>query len=364
LKIAVLPGDGVGREVTAEAVQVLEQVGRRRALSLRFEEALVGGAAIDALDAPLPAASLALARGSDAVLLGAVGGPQWDGLPYEKRPERALLGLRKELELYCNLRPVKLFAALAERSSLRPEAIRGCDLLIVRELTGGIYFGEPRAFDRGPKGRRAVDTCVYHDWEVERVAALAFEAARKRRRLVHSVDKSNILKTSILWREVVEEVARRYPDVTLKHLLVDNCAMQIVRDPLQFDVILTENLFGDILSDEAAMLGGSIGLLPSASLGGKVGLYEPVHGSAPDIAGQGKANPLAMILSAAMMLRLSLGLAKEALAVESAVESVLAAGYRTADILPAGRHGAQEGTALLNTQRLGELVAATIGGEA
>jgi len=349
LKVAVLPGDGIGREVTAEAVKVLEQIGRRRSLSLRSEEAPVGGAAIDAVGEPLPAASLALARGSDAVLLGAVGGPKWDALPYEKRPERALLGLRKELGLFANLRPVRLFTALAERSSLRPEAIRGCDLLIVRELTGGIYFGTPSLLERGERGRRAVDTLVYHDWEVERVARLAFEAARKRRRLVHSVDKSNILKSSILWREVIEEVARGYTDVTLKHLLVDNCAMQIVRDPLQFDVIVTENMFGDILSDEAAMLGGSIGLLPSASLGGKVGLYEPVHGSAPDIAGQGRANPIASILSVAMMLRHSFGLEREAAAIEAAVERALGDGLRTADL-------ARPGERALSTAEMGAAV--------
>lgn len=332
MKIAVLPGDGIGREVTAETVRTLELIARKRSIRFELEEAAVGGAALDSTGEPLPEASLALAKRCDAVLLGAVGGPKWDDLPYEKRPERALLGLRKQLELYANLRPVKLFAALRDRSSLRPEAIHGCDLLIVRELTGGIYFGEPRLLERGPEGRRAVDTLVYHDWEVARVARVAFEAARKRRRHVHSVDKSNILKSSILWREVVEEVARDYPDVKLRHLLVDNCAMQLVRDPLQFDVIVTENMFGDILSDEAAMLGGSIGLLPSASLGGKVALYEPVHGSAPDIAGQGTANPLASILSAAMMLRHSFGCDSEATALETAVETVLGEGLRTADL--------------------------------
>ena len=347
MKIAVLPGDGIGREVTAEAVKVLQHAGR--GLELRFEEAPVGGCAIDAGGEPLPASSLALARDSGAVLLGAVGGPRWDSLPYEKRPERALLGLRKELDLYANLRPVKLLAPLAERSSLKPERIRGCDILIVRELTGGIYFGEPRLLERTPAGRRAVDTLVYHDWEVERVARVAFEAARKRRRLVHSVDKSNILKSSILWREVVQEVARDFPDVELRHLLVDNCAMQLVREPLQFDVIVTENMFGDILSDEAAMLGGSIGILPSASLGGKVALYEPVHGSAPDIAGQGKANPLASILSAALLLRHSCGREPEAAAVESAVERVLAGGLRTADL-------ARPGERAVSTSEMGDAV--------
>ncbi len=353
MKIAVLPGDGIGREVTAEAVKVLRHVARRRELDLRFEEAAVGGAAVDAAGEPLPAPALDLARGADAVLLGAVGGPKWDALPYEKRPERALLGLRKELELYANLRPVRLFPSLADHSSLRPEKIRGCDLLIVRELTGGIYFGEPRVLERGPQGRRAVDTLVYHDWEVERVARVAFEAARRRRRLLHSVDKSNILKSSILWREVVEEVGRDFPEVTLRHLLVDNCAMQIVRDPLQFDVIVTENMFGDILSDEAAMLGGSIGLLPSASLGGKVALYEPVHGSAPDIAGQGKANPLASILSAALLLRHSLRLEREASAVEAAVERALADGVRTADLARAGERA-------LSTFEAGDAVVARL----
>jgi 3-isopropylmalate dehydrogenase len=349
LKIAVLPGDGIGREVTAEAVKILRHVASHSDLALTFEEAHAGGCAIDAAGEPLPPTTLALARGSDAVLLGAVGGPKWDSLPFEKRPERALLGLRKELELYANLRPVKLFAPLAERSSLRAEAIRGCDLLIVRELTGGLYFGTPSLFERTPKGRRAVDTLVYSDWEIERVARVAFEAARKRRRLVHSVDKSNILKSSILWREVLLEVARDYPDVELRHLLVDNCAMQIVRDPLQFDVIVTENMFGDILSDEAAMLGGSIGLLPSASLGGRVALYEPVHGSAPDIAGQGKANPLASILSAAMMLRHSFSRLREADALEAAVERTLAEGMRTADL-------ARPGERVLATAEMGDAV--------
>ena len=336
MKIAVLPGDGIGREVTAEAVKTLEFVGRRRSLSFDFEEAAVGGAALDAHGEPLPAASLALARQSGAVLLGAVGGPKWDEQPYDKRPERALLGLRKELKLHVNLRPVKLIEALADRASLRSEVIRGCDMMIVRELTGGIYFGEPRLLERGDKGRWAVDTLVYHDWEIERVARLAFEIARKRRKRVHSVDKANILKSSMLWREVVEEVARDFTDVKLQHLLVDTCAMQILRDPLQFDVIVTENMFGDILSDEAAMLGGSIGLLPSASLGGRVAMYEPVHGSAPDIAGHGKANPVASILSAAMMLRHSFDRESEASAIETAVEQTLADGLRTADLVPAG----------------------------
>jgi 3-isopropylmalate dehydrogenase len=353
LKIAVLPGDGIGREVTAEAVKTIELVGRRCSLSFCFEEAAVGGEAVDAHGEPLPAASLERAKQSDAVLLGAVGGPKWDSLPYEKRPERALLRLRKELELHANLRPVKLIAALAERSSLRAEAIRGCDLLIVRELTGGIYFGEPRLLERGKEGRRAVDTLLYHDWEIERVARLAFNIARKRRKQVHSVDKSNILKSSILWREVVMEVARDFPDVQLQHLLVDNCAMQIVRDPLQFDVIVTENMFGDILSDEAAMLGGSIGLLPSASLGGRVAMYEPVHGSAPDITGQGKANPLASILSAAMMLRHSFSRDREASAVEGAVEQALADGLRTADL-------ARGGEKTLSTTEMGDAVRARL----
>ena len=353
MKIAVLPGDGIGREVTAEAVKTLQLVDRQRSLSLDFEEAAVGGAALDAHGEPLPAASLALAKQSGAVLLGAVGGPKWDTQPYDKRPERALLGLRKELELHANLRPVKLIEALAERSSLRSAAIRGCDMMIVRELTGGIYFGEPRLLERGDEGRWAVDTLVYHDWEIKRVARLAFEIARKRRKLIHSVDKANILKSSVLWREVVEEVARDYTDVKLQHLLVDNCAMQILRDPLQFDVIVTENMFGDILSDEAAMLGGSIGLLPSASLGGRVAMYEPVHGSAPDIAGQGKANPVASILSAAMMLRHSFERESEASAIETAVEQALADGLRTADLAAAGEKAA-------STTQMGDAIRAKL----
>ena len=335
-KIAVLPGDGIGPEIVVEAVKVLRTIGERFGLDLRIEEALVGGAAYDATGHPLPPDTLELCRNSDAVLLGAVGGPQYDTIePPDLRPERgALLPLRKHLGLFANLRPAILYPALAAASSLKPALVEGgLDLLVVRELTGGLYFGQPKGND----GTRAVDTCVYARDEIERIARVAFDAARKRQKRLCSVDKANVLETSRLWRAVVHEVADEYPDVELTDMLVDNCAMQLVRDPRQFDVIVTENLFGDILSDEAAMLTGSLGMLPSASLGrGTFGLYEPCHGSAPDIAGQGIANPLATILSCAMLLRYSLGQEDAAGCVEQAVEEVLASGLRTKDIAAPG----------------------------
>lgn len=334
--IAVLPGDGIGPEVTAEAVGVL----REARPDLEVVEAPVGGAAIDRTGEPLPPETLDLCRRADAVLLGAVGGPKWDTLePASKRPETGgLLALRRELGLYANIRPAKTMPALRDASPLRPE-IALVDLVVVRELTGGIYFGTPR--ERRDGGSTAVDTCVYSVAEIERIARRAFEVAQTRRQKVTSVDKANVLETSRLWRETVNRVSGDYPNVQLDHMLVDNCAMQLVRNPRAFDVILTENMFGDILSDEASMLTGSLGLLPSASLsdpkGGRVfGLYEPVHGSAPDIAGQGKANPLASILSAAMLLRLTLGDGESANRIEAAVESVLDSGMRTADLARAG----------------------------
>ncbi len=338
-RIAVLPGDGIGPEVVKVAVAVLKAVAERCRLHLEFHEALVGGAAYDATGHPLPPETLALCQSSDAVLFGAVGGPKYDNLePPEIRPERGgLLPLRKKLNLFANLRPARLYPALASASSLKPELVaKGLDILVVRELLGGIYFGQPKG--RSDDGRRAVDTSAYEVSEIERIAHVAFQAAKRRGKRVCSVDKANVLETSRLWREVVARVAESYPDVELTDMLVDNCAMQLVRNPAQFDVVLTENMFGDILSDEAAMLTGSLGMLASASLSSSgPGLYEPVHGSAPDITGQNKANPLAAILSAALLLRYSLNHEDAAAMIERAVDVVLQAGYRTADIATAGQ---------------------------
>jgi 3-isopropylmalate dehydrogenase len=334
-KIAVLPGDGIGPEVTREATQVLTQAAKLYGFTVALEEGIVGGASIDAYGKPLTDSVLKLVKASDAVLLGAMGGPKWDGLDYSIRPERALLGLRQELELFANLRPVKLFSALVSASTLRQAVVAGTDLLLVRELTGGIYFGQPKGVSRLADGtERGVNTEVYTTPEIERIAMVAFEAARQRRKKLTSVDKANVLETSELWRKVVTRVHKEkgYDDVQLEHMLVDNCAMQLIRDPKQFDVMVTTNMFGDILSDEAAMLTGSIGMLPSASLGGKVGMYEPVHGSAPDIAGEDKANPLAAILTIALMLRHSLKQPQAADRMERALEGVLNRGYRTLDI--------------------------------
>jgi 3-isopropylmalate dehydrogenase len=338
-QIAVLPGDGIGPEVVHEGTQLLCEVASLYGFQVEFEEGLVGGASIDAYGKPLTAPVLKLAKQSDAVLLGAMGGPKWDGLDYAIRPERALLALRQELGLFANLRPAKLFSALLSASTLKPEVVKGTDLLVVRELTGGIYFGEPKGVTRLPDGtERGVNTEVYTTPEIERIARVAFEAARKRRKKVTSVDKANVLEATELWRRVVTRVHKEdgYGDVELEHILVDNCAMQLIRNPKQFDVIVTTNLFGDILSDEAAMLTGSIGMLPSASLGGKVGMYEPVHGTAPDIAGKDLANPLATLLTVALMLRHSLDQGEAASRVEQAVEAVLEEGYRTADIQDPG----------------------------
>ncbi len=354
-RILVTPGDGIGPEVMEEALKVLARVERAFGHEFEYEEELVGGAAIDAYGTALRPETLEKARKSDAVLFGAVGGPRWDDPRAPVRPEQAILGLRKGLGLFANLRPVRVHPALAAASTLRPEAVAGTDLVVIRELTGGIYFGKPQRRWETARGRRAVDTMRYTEQEVRRIVETAFEIARGRRKKVTSVDKANVLATSRLWREVATEVGRRYPDVELEHLLVDACAMHLIRRPSSFDVIVTENLFGDILTDEAAMLAGSMGMMPSASLGrrrrGKsLGLYEPIHGSAPDIAGQGKANPLGMILSAAMMLRWSFGLEREAAAIERAVDAVIAEGYRTPDI-------AGEGASLVGTARMGTLVA-------
>ncbi len=331
-RVVLLPGDGIGPEVIAEAALVLRDAALFAGIDIDLVELPVGGAAIDRSGEPLPEETLQEAKRADAVLLGAVGSPRHDRLPRDRRPERALLGLRKGLRVFANLRPVRLHPALVGASPLRPERVRGTDLLIVRELTGGIYFGTPRGVKGRGEGRVARNTMVYSVAEIRRIARVAFEAARGRRHKVTSVDKANILETSQLWREVVTRTARDYADVRLEHLYVDNAAMQLVARPTDFDVILTENMFGDILSDEAAMLAGGIGMLPSASLGEGPGLFEPVHGSAPDIAGRGVANPLAAILSAAMLLRHSLGRPGEAARIEAAVARVLDEGARTAEL--------------------------------
>ena len=327
-KICVIKGDGIGPEITDEAIKVLDSVSAKFGFGLDYEYFLMGGAAIDVFGVPLPDDTLNAAKASDAVLFGAIGGPKWDNLDPSIRPEKGLLKIRKELEAFANLRPAIIFDELINASTIKPEVIKGVDVLIVRELTGGLYFGEPRAMQKD----RAYNTMVYSRAEIERIAKVAFVAAGKRRGKLCVVDKANVLETSRLWREVVDAMAPSYPDVSVEYMYVDNAAMQLIRNPRQFDVILTENLFGDILSDEASMVCGSIGLLPSASVGSNVGIYEPIHGSAPDIAGQGIANPIAMILSAAMMLRYALGQETAAVAIENAVKAVLKDGYRTKDL--------------------------------
>ena len=354
MKIAVLPGDGIGPEIVAEAVRVLDVL-RREGLSVELETAPIGGAGFDAAKHPLPEATLTLARQADAVLLGAVGGPKWDTLPRAVRPEQGILGLRKQLGLFANLRPALLYPELAASSTLKPEVVAGLDVMILRELTGDIYFGEPRGRRKNDAGEdEGFDTMRYSASEIRRIARVGFETARARGRKLCSVDKANVLDTSILWREVVTELAKDYPDVALTHMYVDNAAMQLVRSPKSFDVIVTGNLFGDILSDEASMLAGSIGMLPSASLdaSGK-GLYEPIHGSAPDIAGQDKANPLATILSLAMMFRYTFTRADVADRIERAVRRVLAEGMRTADIALAGER-------VVGTRAMGDAVVAAL----
>ncbi len=335
-KVAVLEGDGIGPEVVASAIRVLKRLGELSGLDFLFEKALIGGSAIDHGGTPLPQETVELCLKSDAVLLGAVGGPKWDNLPTEKRPEKGLLGIRKALDLYANLRPAKVYEPLISSSPLKEEVARGTDFIVVRELTGDVYYGEPRGIFVENGKRVGINTMRYTEEEIRRVVRKSFEIARQRRKKLTSVDKSNVLEVSGLWRAVVEEEAKNYPDVELEHLYVDNCAMQIVRRPSSFDVIVTGNIFGDILSDEAAVITGSLGMLPSASLGEKYALYEPVHGSAPDIAGKGLANPIATILSASMMLRYSFGLKKEADLIDRAVELVLERGYRTPDIYSEG----------------------------
>ena len=342
LDLLILPGDGIGTEVTREAVKVLRRVAGRYKHKLLVKEGLLGGIAIHKTGDPLPPETAALAKDADATLMGAVGAPEFDAAPPDKRPEKGLLGLRKLLGVYANLRPVRAYTALLNSSPLKNELVAGVDMIIVRELTGGLYYGTPRGiFEDGPEPR-AVNTMAYSQSEIERIARMAFQLARNRRKKVSSVDKSNVLEVSQLWRRVVIQVAKEFPDVALDHILVDNCAMQLVLNPRQFDVVLTENMFGDILSDEGAVLAGSIGMLPSASLGSKrssgayVGLYEPVHGSAPDIAGQNIANPFGAIGSVAALLEYSFGLKEEAAAVNQAVEAVLNSGQVTADLKPAG----------------------------
>ncbi len=353
-KIALLGGDGIGQEVTPEARRVLEVVGKATGVSFEFEPALIGGAAIDAAGEPLPPSTLKLCEESDAILFGAVGGPKWDHLPQEQKPERGLLGLRKELDLFANLRPARCFPMLVDASPLKREVVEGTDIMVIRELTGGLYFGEPRGREEfADGGARAVNTMAYTSREIERVARAAFDVAMKRKKRLASVDKANVLVVSQLWREVVTRVAKDSPQVQLEHVLVDNCAMALVHKPTHFDTIVTENTFGDILSDEAAILAGSMGMLPSASLGGSGGLYEPVHGTAPDIAGQGLANPIAAILSAAMLLRYSLNKGADADRIDAAVLRVLEDGHRTRDIVGAG-------VKICGTREMGDLISTEV----
>ncbi len=360
-KVAVIPGDGIGPEVCAEGVKVLHAVAKRFKHSFALSEGLCGGAAIDKAGVAILPETLELAKKSDAVLFGAVGGPKWDDPRAKVRPEQGLLALRRGLGLFANLRPVKVHPLMKNASTLKPEVLEGVDMIVVRELTGGLYFGKPQKRYDSARGRAAVDTMRYTEPEVRRVLQTGFELARQRRKRLTSVDKANILDNSRMWREIAVEMGKDNPDIELDHLLVDSAAMHLIRRPASFDVIVTENTFGDILTDEASMLAGSMGMLPSASLGKTrkdgtgQGLYEPIHGTAPDIAGQGKANPLAMILSAALMLRLSFGLGAEADAVEAAVDTVLEHGLRTPDI-------AQEGTKLVSTTALGDAVAAAVKG--
>jgi len=358
--IAVLAGDGIGPEVIEQAVRVLENIGKRYSHTFNLHNALVGVAAIEAEGDAISDATMQLCQQSDAILFGAVGGiPRFEGPNSKVQPERALFRLRKELELYANLRPVHPLKALLNASTIKPETLQGTDLLVVRELTGGLYFGKPSEIRETPSGLEAIDTLLYSQKEIERIVRTAFELARGRQKKVTSVDKANVLSSSRLWRRTADQIASDYPDIKLEHLLVDTCAMQLIRQPSSFDVIVTENMFGDILTDEASMLAGSMGMLPSASLGtrktayGLFGLYEPIHGSAPDIAGQNKANPVAAILTTAMMLRYSFNLLQEAQAIENAVEKVIEAGYRTVDLY-------EQGKETVDTQEMGQLIAEAI----
>ncbi|GAB6170620.1 3-isopropylmalate dehydrogenase [Paradesulfitobacterium aromaticivorans] len=351
-KVVVLPGDGIGQEIVPQAMRAVKAVLADSPLKLEFEEHLAGGAAIDAVGKALPAETLAACKAADAILLGAVGGPKWDTLPAAERPEMAaLLPLRKHLGLYANIRPVRMLPSLIHASTLKQEVIENVDMVVIRELTGGLYFGEK---GRKENPRAAYDVMIYNEEEIQRIVRFGFETARKRSKKLCSVDKANVIETSRFWREVTLEVAKDYPDIELTHMYVDNAAMQLVRYPKQFDVIVTENMFGDILTDLASMLGGSIGMLASASLNGQKGLYEPAHGSAPDIAGKNLANPLATILSGAMMLRYTFGLEPEAQAIEKAVEKVLNDGFRTGDL-------AQPGDKVLGTVEMGDKVLEALG---
>ena len=353
-KILVLPGDGIGVEVADQAIRVIEKL-NEQGLNASYEKDLVGGASYDVNGEPLTNSVLEKAKNSDAILLGAVGGSKWDDVERSKRPEAGLLGLRKELELFANLRPALVFDALVSASTLKNEVVNNLDIMIVRELTGGVYFGQPRGIEDTPNGKKAIDTQIYHDYEIDRIARVAFDLARKRNNKVTSVEKANVMETGVLWREIVKETHKDFSDITLENMLADNCAMQLVRNPKQFDVIVTDNLFGDLLSDCAAMLTGSLGMLPSASLGeeknGKRhGLFEPVHGSAPDIAGQDKANPIATILSLSMMLKYNLNKPELSDKVESAVQQILSEGYRTGDIYT------NEDQTLVSCSKMGDLI--------
>ncbi len=353
-KILVLPGDGIGVEVADQAIRVIEKL-NEQGLNASYEKDLVGGASYDVNGEPLTNSVLEKAKNSDAVLLGAVGGSKWDDVERSKRPEAGLLGLRKELELFANLRPALVFDALVSASTLKNEVVNNLDIMIVRELTGGVYFGQPRGIEDTPNGKKAIDTQIYYDYEIDRIARVAFDLARKRNNKVTSVEKANVMETGVLWREIVKETHKDFSDITLENMLADNCAMQLVRNPKQFDVIVTDNLFGDLLSDCAAMLTGSLGMLPSASLGEekngkKHGLFEPVHGSAPDIAGQDKANPIATILSLSMMLKYNLNKPELSNKVESAVQKILSEGYRTGDIYT------NEDQTLVSCSKMGDLI--------
>jgi len=360
--LAVLPGDGVGPEVTTEAVKVLQAVGKKFGHDFDLHYGWIGGIAIDKQGVALAAYTLEMCRGCDAVLLGAVGGPKWDDPKAKVRPEDGLLALRKELGLFANLRPVKVFPMLVDSTNLKPEIIDGVDFIFVRELTGGLYFGRPKSQWRTSRGRRAIDSLTYSEQEIERIVRVGFELARGRRKKLVSVDKANVLESSRLWRQVAVEAAANYPDIALEHMLVDACAMRLIQNPTYFDIVVTENMFGDILTDEASMLAGSMGMLPSASLAGvpqegiKIfGLYEPIHGSAPRRAGLDMVNPIAIILSAAMMLRYSFGLTEEAQIIETAVDEVLQEGYRTYDIM-------DEGNTKVGTKEMGDLIARKVEG--
>lgn len=358
IKLALFAGDGIGTEVSAEAVNVLRFIFDENSINYEIEEDLVGGASYDEYKNPITERALKLAKESDAVIFGAVGGPKWESLPIALRPEKALLTLRYDLDLYANLRPAKIYNELIDASPLKKEIVMGTDMMIVRELTGGIYFGQPRGiFDIEDGQKKGVNTLTYTTNEIKRIAKIAFEIARKRNKKVLSVDKANVLESTELWRQVVKEVSEDYPDIELSNMYVDNCSMQLIRQPKSFDVIVTTNMFGDILSDESSMVAGSIGMLPSASLNGKKGMYEPIHGSAPDIAGQNKANPLAAILSVAMMLRYSFDMDNLAIAVEKAVENVIRKGYRTSDI-----YSDSAGTKLVGTKEMGSAVVSELRG--